>query len=154
MAVRDPVGYQGLQRALTSLPLPTTSTAIIPEEQSQLCFQGDRLLPSISKAEQSKQQFPDCIPSSPLPPSRFPVNSAAVSSSIIQTKWFSMNLPGAPAPLQATDQQRAQLSPHALAHPCLALNPRGVILWLSAGRRAAWKAWLPTVPGKVRFTPS
>lgn len=41
--------------------------------------------------------------SSPLLPSRSPVHSAAISSSNIQIKWFSMNLSGAPALLQATD---------------------------------------------------
>lgn len=56
-AAGDPAGYEGLQRPLPSPPLPGTSTAIIPEEQCQLCLQEGPLLPSISKAEESRQQF-------------------------------------------------------------------------------------------------
>lgn len=56
-AAGNPAGYEGLQR-----PLPTTSTAIVSEEQFELCFQGGWFPPSISKAEESEQQFQDCIP--------------------------------------------------------------------------------------------
>lgn len=106
---------------------PNYCPAIIPEEQSKLCFQGG-LTSSIHLQGRGKQAaIPWLHSSSPLPPSWFPVDSAAVSSSIIQIKWFSRNLSGAPALLQGTDQQWAQLSLRALVHPCLAPNPKGVI---------------------------
>lgn len=127
----DPVGHQGPRAPsqLSALPLLQRSTPSCASRGADFS-QGKASSNSMAAFQLTSA------------PSRLPVHSAAISSSNIQMKWFSMNLSGPPALLQAMDQQWAQLSPCALAHPCLAPNPTGVIPQLPAGSRAAWKAWL------------